>query len=117
MYIVDMEGRRVWHEGDTTGKPEVFRGLGLDKTPVDLAVVHFWLPLEPNAARFLQEDLKAGHIALAHLPIRLEGDAPGKIDLVRSYYEDIFLLLPGTPAKVFENEAAPRQGGYQGGLP
>jgi|GEM_PF-5723331 len=49
--------------------------------------------------------------------IRLEGDAPGRIDLVRSYYKDIFLLLPGTPAKVLENEAAPRQGSCQGGLP
>lgn len=101
MYIIELNGRRVWHEGDTNGKPEVFRAFGLDKTSVDLAVVHFWLPLEPNAARFLQEDLKAAHIALAHLPVRLEGDAPGKIDLVRAYYKDIFLLLPGTPTKTF----------------
>jgi TolB protein len=108
MYIVEMEGRRVWHEGDTTGKPEVFRAFGLDKTPVDLAVVHFWLPLEPNAARFLQEDLKAGHIALAHLPIRLEGDAPGKIGLVRDHYKDLFLLLPGMPDQ--DLRAAPAAG-------
>jgi len=102
MYIVEMEGRRVWHEGDTTGKPEVFRSFGLDRTPIDLAVVHFWLPLEPNAAQFLQEDLRAAHIALAHLPIRLEGDAPAKVEMLRPHYGDLFLLLPGTPNMAFE---------------
>ena len=99
MYLFELDGRRVWHEGDTNGDPEVFRALGLDKIPVDLAVVHYWFPLEPNCARFLQEVLKADHIALAHLPIKLEGDAPSKIDMVRQHYKDIFLLLPGMPAK------------------
>jgi L-ascorbate metabolism protein UlaG (beta-lactamase superfamily) len=98
MYIIEIEGRRIWHEGDSDGKPEVYGAFGLDRTPVDLAVVHYWFPLEPNCSRFLQEVLEVGHIALGHLPVRLEGDAPGKIDLVRKYYKDIFLLLPGMPS-------------------
>lgn len=53
----------------------------------------------------MQEVLKPDHIALMHLPIRLESDAPGKIDQVRKYYKDIFLLLPGMPSKVYH--AAP----------
>jgi L-ascorbate metabolism protein UlaG (beta-lactamase superfamily) len=101
MYLFELDGGRVWHEGDSNGKPDVFRAFGLDSAPVDLAIVHYWFPLEPNCARFLQEVLRTDHIALTHLPIRLEGDAPGKIDLVRQYYKDIFLLLPGTPAKTF----------------
>jgi len=101
MYLFELDGRRVWHEGDPNGRCEIFQAFGLKDARLDLAVVHYWYPLEPNCARFLQEDLKAGHIALTHLPIRLEGDAPGKIDLVRQFYKDIFLLLPGTPAKSF----------------
>jgi hypothetical protein len=103
MYLIGLDGRRVWHEGDSNGKPEVFEGLGLDGATVDLAIVHFWFPLEPKCARFLQEELAPGHIALAHLPIRLEGDAPGKIELVRQHYKDIFLLLPGAPAKIIQD--------------
>ena len=101
MYLFELDGRRVWHEGDPNGRCEIFGAFGLKDARLDLAVVHYWYPLEPNCARFLQEDLKAGHIALGHLPIRLEGDAPGKIDLVRRYYRDIFLLLPGMPARTF----------------
>jgi len=32
----------------------------------------------------------------------LEGDAPTKIDMVRKYYRDILLLLPGTPEATFK---------------
>jgi hypothetical protein len=73
----------------------------LGESPVDLALVHFWFPLDPGCALFLQEILRPEHIGLTHLPIRLENDAPGKIDLVRKFYQDIFLFLPGMPVKSF----------------
>ena len=50
MSIFEIDGRRVWHEGDPNGRCEIFQAFGL----------------------------KAGHIALGHLPIRLEGDAPSE---------------------------------------
>lgn len=99
MYLFEIGGRRIFHEGDSTGKPEVFKEFGLESAPLDLAVVHYWFPLEPNMSKYLQEVFQPDHIALGHLPIRLEGDAPGKIDMVRKHYKDIFLLLPGRPEK------------------
>jgi 2-polyprenyl-3-methyl-5-hydroxy-6-metoxy-1,4-benzoquinol methylase/L-ascorbate metabolism protein UlaG (beta-lactamase superfamily) len=104
MYLVELGGWRIFHEGDSNGKPDVFQGFGLGREPVDLALVHYWFPLDPGCAAWLQVEFKPEHIALTHLPVRLEGDAPGKIDLVRSYYKDIFLLLPGMPSKVFEKQ-------------
>jgi L-ascorbate metabolism protein UlaG (beta-lactamase superfamily) len=101
MYFFELDGWSVFHEGDSTGKPSDFRGFEEAAGPVDLALVHFWFPLDPGCARYLQEVLEPGHIALTHLPIRLEGDAPGKIEQVRGFYQDIFLLLPGMPPKVF----------------
>jgi len=100
MFLFDLNGRRIFHEGDSTGKPDVFKGFGLESAPVDLAIGHYWFPLEPNMSKYLQEVFQPDHIALGHLPIRLEGDAPGKIDLVRKYYKDLFLLLPGMPPVV-----------------
>ncbi len=101
MFLFELGGWRVFHEGDSPGNVDEYRGFGLGSAAVDLALVHFWFPLEPRCARFLQEVLKPDHIALTHLPIRLEADAPGKIDQVRNSYKDIFLMLPGMPAKVF----------------
>jgi L-ascorbate metabolism protein UlaG (beta-lactamase superfamily) len=102
MFLLELGGWRIFHEGDSPGNVDEYRGFGLGSEPVDLALVHFWFPLEPNCARFLQEVLKPDHIVLTHLPIRLESDSPGKIDMVRSSYKDIFLMLPGMPAKVFQ---------------
>jgi L-ascorbate metabolism protein UlaG (beta-lactamase superfamily) len=101
MYLFEIGGRRVFHEGDSPGKPEVFKGFGLESAPLDLAVVHFWFPLDPDMSAYLQEVFQPDHIALGHLPIRLESDTPGKIDMVRQYYKDLFLLLPGMPVKKF----------------
>jgi len=104
MYLFDLNGWSVFHEGDSAGKVDQFREFGLGSAPIDLALVHFWFPLDPNCASFLQETFKPNHIGLMHLPIRLEGDAPGKIDQVREYYKDIFLMLPGMPTKTFQKE-------------
>jgi len=102
MFLFELGGWRIFHEGDSPGNVDEYRGFGLGSAAVDLALIHFWFPLEPQCARFLQEVLKPEHIALTHLPIRLESDAPGKIDMVRSSYKDLFLMLPGMPAKVFQ---------------
>ena len=102
MYLFELDGWRVFHEGDSPGNVEEYRSFGLGGAPVDLALVHFWFPLDPNCARFLQEVLKPDHIALTHLPIRLEDDAPGKIDQVRRLLQGRLPPAPGMPAKVFK---------------
>jgi L-ascorbate metabolism protein UlaG (beta-lactamase superfamily) len=107
MYLFDLDGWRVFHEGDSTGKAGVCSDSALGGVTVDLALVHFWFPLDPDCARFLQEGLKPSHIALMHLPIRLESDAPGKIDQVRKYYGDLFLMLPGMRERVFTKVVRP----------
>lgn len=33
MYLFELNGRRVFHEGDSTGKPESFQGFGLGQLP------------------------------------------------------------------------------------
>lgn len=101
LFLFDLDGWRIFHEGDSPSNVEAMSGFELGKTPIDLALVHYWFPLEPKAAKFLQEVLKPGHIALMHLPIRLESDAPAKIDRVRKHYSDIFLLLPGMTPREF----------------
>ncbi len=117
MYLAELNGWSIFHEGDSTGQPETYRGFALGSAAVDLALVHYWFPLDPNGARCLQEVLKPNHIALTHLPIRLEGDAPGKIGQVQRFYKDIFLLLPGMRAKILQKEDRVRTGGYFGQAP
>ncbi|MDH4270448.1 MAG: MBL fold metallo-hydrolase [Candidatus Aminicenantes bacterium] len=103
MYLIDFNGWRIFHEGDASGRPDDYRGLGLESAPVDLAVVQYYWPIHPHPPYrgFLLKLLKPDHIALGHLNIREESVAEGKVDEIRRNYKDIFVLLPGMPARVF----------------
>ncbi len=101
MFRFRLNGWNVFHEGDADATLDEYRGFGLAEAKIDLALVHFWFPLHPEMAKLLQEVIRPAHIGLTHLPIRLESDAPSKIDMVRQHYKDIFLLLPSIPVRTF----------------
>ena len=103
MYLVELAGWRVFHEGDSSAQVEQFAGFGLGSAAIDLALVHAWFPTSPDGERLLQEVLAPRHIALMHLPIRLDGETPAQIDAIRKDYPDIFLLRPGMPPRVFDS--------------
>jgi len=102
MYLFEIGGRRIFHEGDSNALPEEWKSFGLGRSPIDLALVHFWFPFVPDRARMLQEDLKLVHIALTHLPIKEEGRYPDMVDKVRTYYRDLILMPPGAPSKILD---------------
>lgn len=103
MFLFEVNGWRVFHEGDASGRPDDYRGLGLETTPIDLAIVQYSWPIHPHLPfrGFLLDFLKPDHIALAHVNVKEENVAESKIDPVRRKYKDIFVLLPGMPVKTF----------------
>lgn len=103
MYLIEVDGWRVFHEGDASGKADDYLAFGLDTVDFDLAVVQHTWPFHPHLPyrRFFQEDFKAHHIALAHIDIKRESSIASDLGNVRKYYEDIFPLLPDTPVRAF----------------
>jgi L-ascorbate metabolism protein UlaG (beta-lactamase superfamily) len=106
MYRVDLNGWRLFHEGDSPGDVEEYKRFGLGAARVDLALVHQWFAFEPTLAAFLQQVLRPDHMALTHLPIDREAETPAKVDAVRKSYQDIFLLLSGMAPKTFSGGPA-----------
>ena len=103
MYLVDMDGRTVFHEGDSDGHPDTFGRFDLRERHIDLSLVHFWFPTNLEAERILLEILRADHVGLFHLPIRLEGEAPETIAQVSQDYPDMFLLTDAGETRSFQN--------------
>ena len=101
VYLFSLNGWNILHEGDSDGKQNTFRDMKPEDVALDLALVHFWFPLDPEGAKILQDELKPSHIGLIHLPKQLEKDAPGKIAAISKYYDDIILLLPNTGTLTF----------------
>ena len=100
MYLFEINGWRVFHEGDASGRPDDYRGFGLDSMPVDLGVVQYSWLVGPFR-RFFPEVFRLDHIALGHISVRHEQEAPRAVDQVRQIYKDIFPLLPDMPPRVF----------------
>lgn len=103
MYLIEVNGWRVFHEGDASGKADDYLAFGLDTVHFDLAIMQCSWPTHPHRPYrlFFQNEFKADHIALAHVNIGDEGDAESRTEDVRKYYNDIFVLLPGLPTKIF----------------
>lgn len=103
MFQLEVGGWRVLHEGDASGKADDYLALGLDTTNFDLAVMQHSWPMHPHQPyrHFFQNDFNADHIALGHVALKREETAESELDKVRKYYNDIFVLLPGMPKRVF----------------
>jgi L-ascorbate metabolism protein UlaG (beta-lactamase superfamily) len=103
MYLVEMESRTIFHEGDSDGNPDTFTNFGLGEEQIDLALVHFWFPTNPDAEVILSGILRADHVGLFHLPKNLMEDAPGTIAQVAGNYADIFLLTSPGERRTFDH--------------
>ncbi len=101
MYLFEINGWLVFHEGDASGRPDDYRGFGLESVPVDLGVVQYSWPIG-HFRRFFPEVFRLDHIALGHVSVRHEQEAPRTVDQVRQIYNDIFVLLPDMPPRVFQ---------------
>ena len=102
MYLVEANGWRLFHEGDSPGDVDEYRRFGLDKERIDLALIHFWFPFDATMATFLKDAMRPAHIALTHLPIEGEGKYPARIAALGQTFGDLFLLLPGMPTRVLQ---------------
>ncbi len=95
MYLIELNGWRVFHEGDSQALPGEFERFGLGRATIDVALVDWWFPLDKDGARTLREVLNPAHVVLTHIDIGLEVEMPARTDAVRKHYTDISLLLPG----------------------
>jgi len=69
MYLVEMDGEVVFHEGDSNASLRPFETIVEDRPPIDLALVHYWFPFA-RAGRSALEILQPGFIGLVHYPIQ-----------------------------------------------
>ncbi len=97
MYLVEMDGWTVFHEGDSDSNPESFRAVVDGGRKIDLALVHFWFPFVPAGQQIVDEVLRPTRVGLIHMPLE-----PGQFtpQLFASLTERFTLL--STPGQVIE---------------
>ena len=72
MYLIEVDRRLVFHEGDSNADPGLFRTVVQDGRTIDLALVHYWFPFVDVGTHIVNEVLRPMHVGLIHLPIEQE---------------------------------------------
>jgi L-ascorbate metabolism protein UlaG (beta-lactamase superfamily) len=101
MYLVDLNGRTVFHEGDSDGSLATFARLNPGQEKIEVALVHYWYPTNPDGSVILADYLGAEHVGLFHLPIERQPEAPAVLETIAPDYEDIFFLIEPGARKTF----------------
>ncbi len=67
-YLIEMEGKKILHVGDSNWFEEAFTELNLQKENIDVAVFPFWMLLDDKDSSKLKEWVNPKHIVATHLP-------------------------------------------------
>jgi len=73
-FLVDIEGFRVLHLGDTEASVEDLSAYELSADSIDVAFVPYWYLMDPSDRRIIDAAIKPGHIVAMHIPV--ENAAP-----------------------------------------
>lgn len=112
-FLIDVNGFRVLHVGDTEATVEDFRPYDLPSRSIDLAILPGWFLAEPNWVA-VSQSLGARNIAAMHLA---EESAPpswfgssknleGRLQLIRTNFPDAWIPRGPLDSRVFGLDTA-----------
>lgn len=67
-YLIEMEGKKILHVGDSNWFEEAFTKLNLQKENIDVAIFPFWMLLNHQKIIQLRTWINPKHIVATHLP-------------------------------------------------
>jgi len=102
MYLIKMEGKKIFHEGDCDGELQDFENLGLEKKSIDIAFFHPWFFMDPDGLKIVKEYINPKQVVLMHIPIRLREDAVSKVAQIKEYYPNLVYLKEFMDKKIFK---------------
>lgn len=67
-YLIEMEGKKILHVGDSNWFEEAFTKLNLQEENIDVAIFPYWMLLDDDDSPKLKEWVSPKHIVATHLP-------------------------------------------------
>jgi L-ascorbate metabolism protein UlaG (beta-lactamase superfamily) len=92
MYLININDKKIFHEGDSDNNLESFIKFGLDKENIDIAFVHGWFAFEPKTRKILTECLKPKHTVLMHIPNDELDGYFSRIQEIRKYIPNVIIF-------------------------
>jgi L-ascorbate metabolism protein UlaG (beta-lactamase superfamily) len=102
MYLISIEDKKIFHEGDSDGKFETFSNLGLEKENIDIALVHAWFVFEPVNRKIINEYLKPNQLVLMHIANNELDSYFNRIDEIKKYFPNVTIFRNSLEYKSFK---------------
>ena len=102
MYLITINDKKIFHEGDSENSLETFKKLGLDKESIDIALVHGWFAFEPETRKIINEYLKPNQIVLMHIPKAELDSYFNRIDEIKKYFPNVTIFRNSMEHKYFK---------------
>lgn len=89
-YVIEIDGKRILHVGDSNWFEEAFSELGLNKENIDIAILPFWMLIEETSQSNLKEWINPTYSIATHIaPVRYERYE----STVKQFSPESFLLI------------------------
>ncbi len=102
VYLINLGGRKIFHEGDSDGKIESYQQLKLKNEGIDIAFVHDWFLWEPKGQIILREYIRPKHIILMHTFKSQIDDVERKVDELREIFPETTFFRVSMEYKIFD---------------
>lgn len=98
-YIIEIDGKRILHVGDSNWFEEAFSVLELNKEDIDIAILPFWMLIEETSQSNLEKWINPTHSIATHIaPVRYERYKSA----VNEFSPESYLLIHLNTKLVFE---------------
>jgi L-ascorbate metabolism protein UlaG (beta-lactamase superfamily) len=67
-YLIEINGTRILHLGDSDMNPERFAALNLQSISVDIALVPYWYMADETGVKIINENIQPKHLLGIHFP-------------------------------------------------
>ncbi len=102
MYLISIEDKKIFHEGDSAGKLETFNNLGLEKEKINIAFVHGWFVFEPVNRKIINEYLNPNQLVLMHIANNELDGYFNRIDEIKKYFPNVTIFRNSMDYKYYK---------------
>jgi L-ascorbate metabolism protein UlaG (beta-lactamase superfamily) len=101
VYLIDLGGKKIFHEGDSDGRIETYQQLNLKDEEIDIAFIHDWFLWEPKGQTILKEYIRPKHIILMHTFKSQKDYVKNKVNELKEIFPETTFFKASMEYKIF----------------
>ncbi|MFC1726176.1 MBL fold metallo-hydrolase [candidate division KSB1 bacterium] len=102
IYLINLDGRKILHEGDARRDVKTFENLNLENENIDIAFGHTWYLFDPAGREVLTKHFKPKQFVLMHISNNSFEAVIDRFEDFKIYFNNVNVFKKKLDKKVFE---------------